>query len=178
MQINVSQIATPYEFDSKGIPDVARFRRLVGKVHCGGFTLIEIAIVIAILGALVAMAIPAYTNALYNARIARAIGDIRAVEKDVVTYEAANGKVPDTLADVGREGLLDPWGFPYAYLSFANAKKGKPRKDRFLVPLNSTFDLYSVGRDGLSQESLQAKQSWDDIVRANDGGYVGLAAAY
>ena len=52
------------------------------------------------------------------------------------------------------------------------------RKDRFLVPINSCYDLYSMGKDGQSVPPLTAKASWDDIVRANDGAFVGLAWQY
>ena len=52
------------------------------------------------------------------------------------------------------------------------------RKDRFLVPINSDFDLYSMGKDRISQIPLTAKASRDDIIRANDGAYIGLAYAF
>ncbi|MFQ5988854.1 MAG: hypothetical protein ACE5K9_02950 [Candidatus Methylomirabilales bacterium] len=52
------------------------------------------------------------------------------------------------------------------------------RKDQFLVPLNSDYDLYSKGKDGQSQPPLTAQARRDDIVRANDGGFVGLAPEY
>jgi len=52
------------------------------------------------------------------------------------------------------------------------------RKDRFLVPLNSDYDLYSEGKDGESMAPLSAPQSQDDVVRANDGAYIGLASQY
>ena len=55
---------------------------------------------------------------------------------------------------------------------------GKPRKDRFLVPVNSDFDLYSVGKDGRTAAPFTAKMSKDDVVRAMDGGYVGLASEF
>lgn len=55
---------------------------------------------------------------------------------------------------------------------------GQARKDRNLVPINSDFDLYSVGRDGQTAPALTAKVSQDDIVRANNGGFVGLASDY
>ena len=75
--------------------------------------------------------------------------------------------------------LRDPWGKPYQYLVVAKAKgKGKLRKDRFLVPISSDFDLYSMGPDGKSVPPLTAKVSQDDISRANEGGYVGLASEY
>ena len=54
----------------------------------------------------------------------------------------------------------------------------QPRKDRFLVPINSDYDLYSMGKDRESIAPLTAKKSHDDIVRANDGAFVGLASDF
>jgi general secretion pathway protein G len=51
----------------------------------------------------------------------------------------------------------------------------KPRKDRFLVPINSDYDLYSMGPDGQSNEPLTVPVSRDDIIRASNGAYVGIA---
>ena len=55
---------------------------------------------------------------------------------------------------------------------------GKMRKDRFMVPINTYFDLYSMGADGKSSTPLTAQISQDDLIYANDGGYVGLASDY
>jgi general secretion pathway protein G len=44
--------------------------------------------------------------------------------------------------------------------------------------LNSDFDLYSKGRDRDSKLPLTAEASRDDIVRANNGGFIGLAKNY
>jgi general secretion pathway protein G len=55
---------------------------------------------------------------------------------------------------------------------------GGARKDRFLVPINSDFDLYSMGKDGNTFLPLTAPQSHDDIIRANDGGFYGMAAYF
>ena len=75
--------------------------------------------------------------------------------------------------------MLDPWGNPYQYLNVTTTKnKGNVRKDRNLVPINSDYDLYSMGKDGTSQPPLTAKASRDDIIRANSGKFVGLAADY
>jgi general secretion pathway protein G len=52
------------------------------------------------------------------------------------------------------------------------------RKDRNLVPINSDYDLYSVGPDGDSSLPLTAATSRDDIVRANDGRFIGKAEDY
>jgi general secretion pathway protein G len=53
-----------------------------------------------------------------------------------------------------------------------------PRKDRFGVVLNTDFDLYSMGKDRQSTDSLSTPNSHDDILRANDGAYVGLASNF
>lgn len=77
--------------------------------------------------------------------------------------------------------LLDPWGSPYQYLNIQNSTakgKGSFRKDRFLVPINTDYDLYSMGRDRQSTPPLTAKNSKDDVIRANNGGYIGLASAF
>ena len=55
---------------------------------------------------------------------------------------------------------------------------GKARKDRFLVPLNSDYDLYSKGKDGKSSSPITASDSQDDVIRASDGSYVGLASQF
>ena len=55
---------------------------------------------------------------------------------------------------------------------------GKMRRDRFLKPLNSDYDLYSVGKDGESKRNLDARKSWDDVIRAVNGLYVGLASEF
>jgi general secretion pathway protein G len=55
---------------------------------------------------------------------------------------------------------------------------GQARKDRALVPINTRFDLYSLGKDGRSAAPLTAADSQDDIVRANDGAFIGLARDY
>jgi len=146
--------------------------------YCG-FTLVELLIVVAIMMTLAAMAIPSVVQSIESARVAKAIADIHTLETDIMLYEVTDGKLPDTLADVGRGDLLDPWHNPYQYLNFANIKgKGKMRKDRFLVPINTYYDLYSMGRDGKSVPPITAQPSQDDIICANDGGYVGLASQY
>ena len=71
---------------------------------------------------------------------------------------------------------LDPWNRPYAYTNLASAAgKGSARKDKKLNPLNSDFDLYSLGKDGESKLPLSPKVSEDDVIRARDGRFVGLA---
>ena len=56
--------------------------------------------------------------------------------------------------------------------------RGQARKDHDLVPINTDFDLYSQGPDGRSAPPLTAAMSRDDIVRANNGRYIGEAEGY
>lgn len=144
-----------------------------------GFTLVEVLIAVAIAMTLAALAIPSLLSSIDNAHVARAMADIDALEGDIEAYDQMNDSLPNSLADIGRSQMLDPWGNAYQYLNFANANgKGQMRKDRFLVPINSTYDLYSMGKDGMSVPPLTAKVSQDDIIRANDGAYLGLVSNY
>ena len=141
-----------------------------------GFTIIELLAVMVILGILAGLAFPKLQTVINQARTARAIGDIKALQTDLMSFEAGGQPLPADLAAIGRGAMLDPWGNPYVYYPFPPGPgAGGKRKDRFLVPVNSTFDLYSLGPDGASALPFTALSSQDDIVRANDGGFVGLA---
>jgi general secretion pathway protein G len=159
-------------------PSNARGLR-TGITGSGGFTLVELLITIAIILTLCAIAVPNLMAAINQARIARAVGDIRSIGDGILEYEFTHNAFPNTLAEAGYGSNRDPWGNPYQYLNFDNAKgKGKMRKDRFLVPINTYFDLYSMGPDGKSVSPLTAQASHDDIIWANDGAFVGPASQY
>lgn len=143
-----------------------------------GFTLLELLIALAIVGLLAAVAIPSYGAYVERARIAQATVDIKGIEQVIERFYVIKHALPDDLGQIGQSELLDPWGNPYRYLNVTTANRGKMRKDRALVPINSDYDLYSMGADGLSQPPLTARASHDDIVRANNGRFVGLASDY
>lgn len=156
--------------------DNARLNSLTKR----GYTLLELLLAVAILGVLAAIAIPMYGNYQDKVRVSQAVQDIAHIQTVVDQWALENRYTyPDSLADVGMASKLDPWNTPYQYTNVSGAKgKGAARKDKNLVPINTDFDLWSNGKDGKSVGPLTAKASRDDIVRANNGRYIGLAADY
>lgn len=141
-----------------------------------GFTLIELIVAVAILGIIAAVAIPNYSQYIERSRIAQAVTDIRGIELTLERVATSNnGQYPDSLAAIGIS-QLDPWGRPYQYLNVMTTNnRGHVRKDRALNPINTDYDLYSMGPDGDSVSPLTARQSRDDIVRGRNGQFVGKA---
>jgi general secretion pathway protein G len=156
-----------------------RDRRARTEKHSLGFTLTELLIALAIVAILVSVAIPTFDRQREKARVYHAAGDIALMSVAIKNYEIENRYLPASLGEVGYGNRLDPWGRPYEYLNLASKKgNGQARKDKKLAPLNSDFDLYSSGKDGLSQGPLNAKVSRDDVVRARDGKFIGLATDF
>jgi len=146
-----------------------------------GFSLIEVLIVVAIIATLTAIAVPNLLKAFERSQQKTALGDLNYLALKIAEYELHNGSLPDSLDQVPGCDIVDPWGNPYQYLRIRGADtppKGKWRKDRFLVPINTDFDLYSMGPDGRSRPPLTAKHSRDDIIRAADGTFFGTAEEY
>lgn len=137
-----------------------------------GFTLVELIMVTAILGVLVMLTIPSYNHFVSKVKITRAITEIRGLEKDILASTVDKNTLPNSLNDVGRGSLLDPWGNPYQFLNFANP--GIPRQNSLTFDLNTDFDLYSLGPDGLTNTDVSAGNGMDDLVRAGNGGWVGI----
>jgi general secretion pathway protein G len=144
-----------------------------------GFTLIELLIAMAIILTIAAIAVPNFIAAMDLARVARAVGDIKTIEEEITLYDVIYNQLPDDLSQIGYGNYLDPWHNPYEYLNHSTMKgNGQARKDRFLVPLNSDYDLYSDGKDGQTVSPLTAPVSQDDVLRASDGSYTGLASEF
>ncbi len=149
--------------------------------NADGYSLVEMLIVVAIIGIVAALAVPRYVHMLHSAKITVAEGDIRQISSAIDVYRSTMGIYPDSLEEVGLGDKADPWGRSYQYRDLTADKqkaKGHARKDKNLVPINSDYDLYSVGEDGKSSPPLTANPSHDDIIRANNGGFIGLATDY
>lgn len=142
-----------------------------------GFTLIELMTIIVIIGSLSTLAIPTYSYYIEKAKVTETIAELRMVEKEVIIFFNNNDRYPNNLAEIGQGGLLDPWGNPYRYLDVTTAVGlGQCRSNKFNNPINSDFDLFSPGRDGGFARPVTADLSRDDILRADNGRFLGLAA--
>jgi general secretion pathway protein G len=144
------------------------------------FSLVELLTVVAVIGALAAIAIPSYQSYIERTKRSQAIQDLHVLSLAIEQYYTANAGYPPNLAALGGSPpLTDPWGNAYQYLGI-NVKPppntGAVRRDKNLNPLNSDYDLYSMGPDGLTQKQLTAAKARDDIVRAGNGGFIGTAA--
>lgn len=126
-------------------PDNRNAKRL------GGFTLLELLVVIVIIGLLAAYVGPKYFSQLGKSEVTVAKAQIAAFEKALDTFRLDVGRYP--LSEEGLTALLskpaaatrwngpylkkdipqDPWGNPYVYRSPGN-------KD--------DFDILSYGKDG------------------------------
>lgn len=116
----------------------------------GGFTLIEVLLVVVIIGILVGVAIPRLGGRVRQAEISRARADIQSIGLALRMYELDNGEYPASLqALVSNPGArnwegpylesgvpVDPWGREYIYARTGN-----------------TYTLRSLGPDGVESDS-------------------------
>ena len=146
-----------------------------------GFTIIELMLGIGILSLLAVISVPIFAGYVERMENQQAVNDMQWIDAKIVKFQSdSGGAFPDTLAEAMNPVPTDPWGNPFVYLRIngGSATPGQLRKDHNLVPINSDYDLYSKGPDGRSVAPLTAAHSRDDIVRANNGAYVGKASEY
>jgi len=144
-----------------------RVGRLGGR---GGFTLIEIMVVIVILGLLAAIVVPRLIGRTEEAKRTQSRVQIRSVQQALELFKLDNGFYPTS--DQGLEALIripesgripknyrkggylerlpkDPWGNPYVYVS---------------PGLHGDYDISSYGADGVpggEGEDVDVN-SWDE----------------
>ncbi len=161
------------------MPQARTQRRYLKSSAARGLTLIELMLGIAIVAVLATAALGGYQDYRQRARVSIAVTDIAGMSAAVERYIDDNHAPPDSLAQVGYGSKLDPWGHAYYYVNLTTVTgHGQSRKDKNLNPLNSDFDLYSAGKDGKTQTSLMAPVSRDDVIRARDGKFIGLASDF
>ncbi|PHS68754.1 MAG: prepilin-type cleavage/methylation domain-containing protein [Methylophaga sp.] len=150
---------------------------LLIRIKNKGFTLIELLLAIAIMAILVSIAQSSYRSYIDKANTSKAIANIAYIALLIERYKTENNALPPDLNTVNAP--TDPWDTPYQYLDMSTVMgNGAKRKDKNLVPLNTDYDLYSKGADGKSASPLTSAKSQDDIVRANNGGFIGKAENY
>ncbi len=142
-----------------------------------GFTLLELMVAVVLVGILVVTAVSAYSGVVERARAARAIGALGEIHIAIQKFLLVENRgYPANLAEVGLDNLIDPWGNPYQYLVVEGlGNNGAVRKDKNLVPVNRQYDVYSMGKDGVTASPFTSTLGRDDIVLAGDGSYFGLA---
>lgn len=144
-----------------------------------GWTLVELLLIIALIGIISSILVPVFLQILERAKVRKAIAEMRMIEFEIEQYRDLEERYPEDLDALPPRPRLDPWGRPYVYFLFEGPGwRGQARKDRFLVPINTYFDLYSLGPDGDSRAPLQNPVSLDDVVRANDGQFYGLGREF
>jgi general secretion pathway protein G len=149
-------------------------------MRASGFTLVELAIAVAIIGVVAALGLSNYRVYIERVRVARAIVQIKAISEHLDATLVQGGNLPNTLAGLRLDIAKDPWGRDYEYLRIVGNPLAtiRSRKDQFLVPLNSDYDLYSRGADGGTAATITNPVSLDDVVRGSNGAFIGLARNY
>lgn len=159
-----------------------------------GVTLLELLVAVVVMSILTMIAIPMFTGPgiecknpgekarikyTERARVAAAIGLLGEINIKVDMFDLNHNRIPTSLDEIDVSTTVDPWGNPYIFLNFTDVEgNGPKRKDHNMVPVNSYFDVYSMGPDGKTATPFTSIPGGDDIVIANNGQYVGVACEY
>jgi len=146
----------------------------------GGFTLIEVMVAIAIIGVLMAVALPGYQNFVDKGRVAETSAAMLEIQNNIEIYIAKNNSIPPSLEALGVTLEKDKWGNDFIYVPIEGHPENYSvaRASSHVVVLNEDYDLWSPGKDGLSSRVISHNLAQDDIIRANNGKYFGIAEDY
>lgn len=138
-----------------------------------GFTFVELAAAIGVVGVISASALHFYRSHREASRQLQAVAEIGAIAAGLKLRWEDDHAFPEGLATTQTPAPIDPWGHPYAYHRVPARGVEGPAKDGSLALLNSDFDLYSVGPDGRTDMDVNHRYSADDVLRAHDGATIG-----
>lgn len=134
--------------------------------------------IVGLVGVLLLIALPSYSHYRDKARQRQAATEITTMSATLKLRWDDERAYPASLAAANLAGRLDPWGRPYVYYNVDANGLGGARKDHALNPINTDFDLYSLGPDGETKPQVTQKDSLDDVIRASNGAFVGVAADF
>lgn len=135
-------------------------------------------LVVALIAVLAAIAFPAYSTYRDRVNTFQAVQDINAMSAMIINRQNDARAYPESLDEIQMGGRRDPWGSPYVYYNVESNGKGGARKDHALNPINTDFDLYSLGPNKKTKPQITQKDSVDDVIRASNGAFVGKASAF
>jgi type II secretory pathway pseudopilin PulG len=138
-----------------------------------GFTLVEMAIIMVILGLILTTALPLMTEGVFRGKAAKARATVRNLKQEIIGYTLANGILPDIAAVENMGGSEDPWGHPVAYWSDPDVTSGTGQPFCNLGAAPGNLRLTEV-------QSPVVSRNYDDIafVIASRGPNVNLQVDY
>src|SRR5262245_10241309 len=86
-----------------------------------GMSVVELTIAIGVVALVASVAVPTVDAYLDRGKAAHAIGDIGTISVQLYRWQSNSRKFPQTLAEAGLSGFVDPWGNPYKYVNVATA---------------------------------------------------------
>ena len=142
----------------------------------GGFTLIELFVVFMIIGILVSMVAPTWRTLSKRAQKTRCMAEINGIQFQVEAYFIEYSDWPATLANIGGVTITDPFGNPYQYVNHSTTPALS--REVFGSLLNTSYDIFSLGEDGITSIDIMDPESFDDIIRGRDGGFIGIGSDF
>jgi len=109
----------------------------------------------------------------------RCLSEIKSIQTAIEAYRDEHKReIPDSFEVLNINTVYDPWKNAYSYQNYKMIPNGKRRKDKNMNPLNSDYDLWSNGPDGKTAFQINSAFGHDDIIRASDGQFIGIADDY
>ena len=125
-----------------------------------GFTLMELMLTVGLIGVLMGIAVLSYQSYRERMRENQAVREIAAMSADIQRFALDRRAFPRRWPTSARPGA-STLGRPHVY-NVDGERQGRRARDHKLNPLNTDFDLYSLGKDGKSKPQITQKDSVDD----------------